>query len=270
VSLRIALAGVAAVVLVASACGGHGAQRKAVTAYIQQVNGIQIAMRAPLTSVEKAYKAFGRKNGPTLAQIEPRLVRAELTIRRIGKRLRALHPPPDAQKLHRLLVRLVTQEAEVAHEVVLLAQFSPRFTAALGPLGPASEQLQTSFKHAKKAKDQADALDAYAVSVGGVLTKLRAVKAPPAFVPTLESQRSTLERVRATALDLATGLRKNKQAALPTLIQRFTNAGRAGQGLAAQKARIAAIKAYNARIAGLAALAGRISTERSRIDTRLG
>lgn len=268
--LRIALAGVAAVVLVASACGGNGGQRKAVTDYIQQVNGIQIAMRGPLISVQKAYKAFGRKNGPTLVQVEPRLVRAELTIRRIGKRLRALHPPPDAQKLHRMLVRLVTQEAEVAHEVVLLAQFSPRFTAALGPLAPASKQLQASFKHAKKAKDQAAALEAYAASVGGVLTRLRAVKAPPAFVPTLESQRSTLTRVRTTALGLAAGLRKNQQAALPTLIQRFTNAGRAGQGLAAQKARIAAIKAYNARIAGLAALAGQISTERSRIDTRLG
>jgi hypothetical protein len=270
VPLRIALAGVAAVVLVASACGGHGAQRKAVTDYIQEVNGIQLAMRAPLISVQKAYKAFGRKNGPTLAQVEPRLVRAEATIRRVGTRLRALHPPPDAQKLHRLLLRLVTQEAEVAHEVVLLAQFSPRFTAALGPLGPASKQLQASFKTAKKAKEQASALDAYASSVGGVLTGLRSVKAPPAFVPTLESQRSTLERVRATALALAAGLKKNQQAALPTLIQQFTNAGRAGQGLAAQEARIAAIKAYNARIAALSVLAGQISKERSRIDTRLG
>jgi hypothetical protein len=270
VPLRVALAASAVVLLVSACGGGHGAQRKAVSDYIQQVNNVQIAMRAPLIAVQKAYKDFGRKNGPTLAKIEPRLARAEVTIRGIEKRLRALRPPPDAQKLHSLLVRLVSQEAEVAHEVVLLAQFSPRFTAALSPLAPASRKLQAAFKGAKKAKTQAKALDAYAVDLAGVLVKLSSVEAPPAFLPTLESQKATLERVRATAIELADGLRKNRRAVLPTLIQRFTNAGLGGQGLAAQRARIAAIKAYNRRIADLAALARQVDNERVRLDKSLG
>jgi len=269
VSLRVALAALAVVLLVSS-CGGSGARRKAVTDYIHQVNSVQIAMRAPLISVQKAYKDFGRKNGPTLAKIEPRLVRAEATIRGMVKQLEALQPPPDARKLHALLVRLVSQEAEVAHEVVLLAQFSPRFSAALRPLAPASAKLRAAFKGAKKAKTQADALDAYAVALAGVLAKLRSVEAPPAFVPSLESERATLTRVRTTAIELADGLRKNRRALLPTLIQRFTNAGLASQGLAAQRARIAAIVAYNRRIADLAALARQVDTERVRLDRSLG
>jgi hypothetical protein len=269
VPLRIALAAVAVVLLVA-ACGGSGAQRRAVSTYIQQVDNVQLGLKAPLLSVQKAYRDFGRKNGPTLAQVEPRLARAEVTIRRVGTRLKALHPPPDAQKLQTLLVRLVTQEAEVAHEVVLLAQFSPRFSAALRPLAPASLTLRASFKAAKKAKEQADALDAYAAALAGVLDKLRSITAPPAFLPTLESQRTTLARVRTSAIALATGLRKNQRAALPTLIQRFTNAGLASQTLAAQRARIAAIKAYNGRIADLAALARQIDNERARLDAKLG
>jgi hypothetical protein len=240
-----------------------------VSDYIQQVNHIQLAMRVPLIAVQKAYRDFGRKNGPSLAQVEPRLARAEVTIRRLELRLEAVQPPPDAKKLQALLVQLVGREAEAAHEMVLLAQFSPRFSAALRPLAPASKNLRTAFKGATKAKTQADALDAYAATVASVLRRLRAVEAPPAFKPTLESQRTTLERVRKSATDLADGLRANRRAALPSLIQRFTNAGLVGQGLAAQRARIAAIKAYNKRIADLAALARRVNTERLRLDKNL-
>jgi hypothetical protein len=57
---------------------------------------------------------------------------------------------------------------------------------------------------------------------------------------------------------------------LPTLIQRFTNAGLASQGLAAQKARIAAIKAYNTRVSDLGALGHQIDLERVRLQKLLG
>jgi hypothetical protein len=269
VPLRVALAA-SAVVLLVSACGGNSARRHAVSDYIDQVNRVQIAMRAPLNSVQKAYRDFGRKNGPSLTKETPRLVRAESTIQQVDKRLRALKPPPDAHKLHVLLVRLVDQEAEVAHELVLLALFSPRFSAALQPLGAASQTLQASFKGAKKAKTQADALDVYAVSLAAVLAKLKQLEAPPAFVPTLVAQKRTLATVRTSAIELADGLRKNRRAVLPTLIQRFTNAGLSNQSLTAQRARIAAIEAYNKRIADLSALARRVNTERLRLDKSLG
>ena len=259
-----------AVVVLASGCGGHSKQRAAVSTYFTQVDNVQLALRAPLLAVEQAYKDFGRKNGPTLTQIEPRLVRAEVTLREVGKRMRALQPPPDARTLHAMLVRLVNDESEIGHEMVQLAEFSPRFSTALAPLSPAGARLRAGFKSAKKATAQAEALDAYADALAGVLRKLRALEAPPAFVPTLESQRRTLGQVRATALSLAEGLRANRRTGLPALIQRFTNAGLASRSLAAQKARIAAITAYNNRITALDRLARQIDLERVRLQKRLG
>lgn len=259
-----------AVVLLVSACGGHQARRNAVTKYINQVNATQVAMRQQLLAVERAYRDFGRKHGPKLAQMEPRLAHSETTIRAVGRRLKALHPPPDARKLQTLLVRLVTDETEVAHELVQLAQFSPRFSAALAPLAPASRDLRAAFKRAKKATQQADALDAYAVVLSDVLHRLQPLVAPPAFAPALTSQRTTLAQVRTSALALADGLRKKRRAALPTLIQRFTNAGLGSQALGEQRARIAAIKAYNGRVDQLSTLGREIDTERVRLAKALG
>jgi hypothetical protein len=260
-----------AVVLLVSACGnGHKARRNAVTDYINRVNAAQVSMRKQLVAVERAYSDFGKKGGPSIAKIEPRLAQSERTIRGVGRRIKALDPPPDARKLHSLLVRLVSQEAQVAHELVQLAQFSPRFSAALRPLGPAGAALREAFKTAKKAKEQATALDVYAAALSGVLKRLSSVHAPPAFEPALISQETSLGRIHTTAVELAAGLRDKKQsAALPRLIQRFTNAGNASQSVAEQKTRIAAIEAYNARVSGLATLGHAIDKERVRLQDAL-
>jgi hypothetical protein len=267
---RVALAAVAVVLLVSGCGGGHKARRNAVTDYINRVNATQVGMRTQLLAVERAYRDFGRKKGPTLAQLEPRLAKAERTIRVLQRHVKALRPPPDAQKLHVLLLQLVADERGVAHELVQLAQFSPRFSAALAPLAPAGVALRDSFKKATKAKTQADALDAYAVAIAGVLDRLRPVQAPPAFQPALASQRASLTHVRASAIALADGLRKKNRVGLPKLIQSFTNAGLASQSLAEQRARIAAITAYNGRIDELANVGHQIDLERVRLEKALG
>src|SRR4051812_35473139 len=193
-------------------------------------------MRKQLIAVERAYRDFGRKKGPSLAIIEPRLARSESTIRGVERRLDKLKPPPDARKLHALLVQLVDKEAGVAHELVQLAQFSPRFSAALQPLGPAGKALRESFRTAKKASAQAAGLDAYVAALTVVLRRLQPVVAPPAFAPALASQKASLVHVRATAVALAAGLRSKKRTDLALLIQRFTNAGIASQSVAEQQA----------------------------------
>jgi hypothetical protein len=268
VPLRVALAAIA-VLLLASACGGKSERRDAVVAYIREVNAVQNTMRRPLLQVVRAYRDFGRKGGPSLEKLEPRLARSETTIRAVDRRLKRLTPPPDARELHVLLVRLVGSEAQVAREVVQLARFAPRFSAALTPLAPASKKLRGSFTSATKARDQADALDAYSAALATVLVRLRPLEAPPAFAPALAGQRSTLTRVRTSALALSAGLRANKRAALPTLIERFTNAGLASQSLSAQRARIAAIEGYNSRVKQLDALARKVDRERLRLEKDL-
>jgi hypothetical protein len=266
--MRLALAGLTVLLLV-SACGG-GNRREPVVGYIDEVNRVQSEMRRPLLQVVRAYRDFGRKHGPTLAKLEPRLARSEATIRRVDRKLRRLQPPPDARRLHALLLQLVRAEGDVAHEVVQLAQFAPRFSAALSPLRPASQQLRASFAAAKKATDQAKALDLYAAALSGVLDRLRPLEAPPAFAPALAGQRTTLRGVQASATKLADGLRKKDRAALPTLIQQFTNAGLATRSVSAQRARIAAIKGYNSRVARLNALARKIDRERVKLEKKVG
>jgi hypothetical protein len=271
VVLRLALAAVG-IVLLASACGGDARkqQREDLTTYITKVNRTQIQMRKPLLQVEKAYRDFGKKNGPSLTKLEPRLQQSAATMHMLDRKLRALHPPADAKRLHVLILQLVAEEGRIADEVLELAQFAPRFAVALQPLAPASTALRASFKNAKTARAQADALDAYAVALDGVLEHLRPLKAPPAFAPTLSSQRDTIAGVRASAAALSKGLRQNRRAALPTLIQRFTNAGIANQQLAAQKARIAAIKAYNKRVDSIVLLAHKVDRERLRLGKAFG
>lgn len=269
-AIRLVLSAVA-LVLLAAACGGDNNKRRdSLQAYITQVNAAQVKMRKPLLQVERAYRDFGRKKGSTLTAIEPRLAKSAVTMHGLERKLRALRPPPDAKHLHALILQLVHAEGEIAGEIVGLAQFAPRFSAALTPLASAGRNLHDAFKGAKTAKAQAVALDAYAAALAGVLERLRPLHAPPALEPTLSSQRSTLARVRTSATELADGLRKNRRVALPTLIQRFTNAGLANQGLAAQKARIAAIKAYNHRVANLVTLARRVDRERLRLEKQFG
>jgi hypothetical protein len=227
-------------------------------------------MRRPLLQVDKAFRDFGRKKGQPLSKLTPRLEQSERTLATLRRKLRAVDTPPDARRMQSLLVRLVGQEAGLAHEVVLLAHFGPSFSGALRPLSPATRDLRTAFGKAKTAKAQADALDAYVSALAVVLKRLRPLEAPSALEPALASQRATLAQVRNSAIALSKGLRAKRTIGLPTLIQRFTNAGNASQSLVAQRARITAITAYNARVAELAALARKIDRERLRIEKQFG
>jgi hypothetical protein len=265
VALRLGLTAVA-VVLLAAACGGGNERRDAVESYITQVNAVQAKLRKPLLAVEKAYRDFGSKKGPPIAKLTPRLATSAATMHTLDRRMDALQPPKDAQKLHALIVQLVDSETEIADEVVELARFAPQYAAALQPLATAGQELRDGFGKSKTAKAQADVLDAYAVALAEVLKGLQPLKPPPAYVPSVASQRSAVERVRTTALALADGLRKNKTKALPTLIQSFTNAGIENQSVAAQRARIAAIKSYNRRVVGLVSLARKVDAERLRLE----
>ena len=77
----------------------------------------------------------------------------------------------------------------------------------LGELTKARQQIAK----AKTAKQQSAALDAYSASLTRVLSRMAPIDAPPAFAPTLESQRSAVTRVRDSAVALSHGLRNNNR-----------------------------------------------------------
>jgi len=296
-------AGVAAVVLVlalvVSGCGGSGgasksARRKAATQYIERVDTVEQQLRYPLLKVEKTYRAFTTK-ASTLKGSAPKLAAAEATLHTLQTRLSLIDAPPDAKRLRTLLVRLTAAETELAHELTTLAVFLPAYVAGLRPLGPANARLKTSLaaitapkpkpvpkKELKAARAaytqavdaaaaaQAAALGTYLVSVATVQANLRRLRPPPALAPAFRTQVSTLARVSASGTALVAALRAKRFKQVAPLDRDFRAAAAASSSLSAQRAQIAAVKAYNARVRAVGSLAQQVDGERARIQKLLG
>lgn len=270
-ALRLGLAA-AAICCLAAACGGgkSTARRDAVASYILRVDAIEQRLAKPLLDVSKANRDFaGAKAASPASRRE--LVQAEATIGRLGRRLRALNPPPDAAHLHALLLAFVAREEQIASEVADLAVFIPAFDAALKPILPAGAALRQVLARTKAtAAEKAAALDGYNAALEPVIAKLEGLRPPPASRPVWSEQIATLKGVRAAVGALAAGLRANRAAAIPALLHRLSEAAVANRSVAAQKAQIAAVKAYDAKVKSLNALGSRISDEEARLQKQLG
>jgi hypothetical protein len=234
------------------------------------VDAIEQRLQKPLLDVSKANRDFSKKGtGSPAARRE--LVRAEATIQRLARRLEAVKAPPDATHLRALLLAFVAREEAIGAEVVQLATFIPAFGAALAPLVPASAAVKRVLAaKTANATAKAAALDRYGAALGPIVEKLRALRPPPASRPVWAQQTATLEKVRAAEGALADALRRNQSAAIPGLLHRLSEAAAGNQTLAAQRAQIAAVVAYNARVKSLNTLGSRISDEEARLQRSLG
>jgi hypothetical protein len=282
---------------VAAGCGGHSsdaAQRKAVTAYIERVDAVEQQLRYPLLKIERTYQAFSAHPG-TLKKYAPQFATAEATLHTLQTRLQLIDPPPDARRLRTLLVGLIGAQAGLAHELTLLVNFLPAYSTALQPLGSADVQLKKSLaavavappKPVKPAElkaaqaayrqavtaaaaGQAAAINTYLLEVAKVLAGLRGLRPPPAMAPAYRTQVATLGRVRATGTALVVALERKQYARVAALDRSFQQAASASTSLAAQRAQIAAVKAYNARVQAVGSLALRVDGERARLQKKLG
>jgi hypothetical protein len=295
----VAAAAVLVLALAVSGCGGSSgasksARRKAVTQYIQRVDTVEQQLRYPLLKVERTYKAFTTK-ASTLKGSAPKLAGAEATLHTLQTRLSLIDAPPDAKRLRVLLVRLTVAETELAHELTTLAVFLPAYVAALRPLGPADAQLKKSLsaitvpkpkpvpkKQLKAARaaytraidaaaaTQAAALGTYLASVASVQARLHGLRPPPALAPAYLTQVSTLAQVRVSGTALVAALHAKQFKRIAPLDRSFRAAAAASSSLAAQRAQIAAVKAYNARVRAVGSLAQQVDGERARIQKLLG
>ena len=182
-----------------------------------------------------------------------------------------MKPPPDAAHLHALLLAFVAHEESIAGEVVQLATFVPAFDATLQELAPASTAVKAVLA-AKTATvaDKAAALDRYGAALTPIIRQLKALHPPLASRPVWSQQTATLVSVRAAATALAEALRQNQGAAVPALLHRLSEAAAGNQTLAAQRAQIAAVVAYNDRVKSLNTLGSKISDEEARLQRSLG
>lgn len=263
------------------------------TQYINGVNVVERDLRAPLLQIESTYRSFSAHGA--LQSAVPRFARAETTLHTLHARLAKIDAPPDAQQLRGRLLRFVDAEAELAHELTLLAAFLPRFSTVLQPLAPADKQLQkalaavpvpkpTSVPKAQlkaaraayqsavaaAAADQAAALETYVGEIEKVQDGLRRLHPPPAMAPAYRTQLLTLTRVAGTGKALVTALRAKKYAQVAMLDRQFQKAATTSTSLSAQREQIAAVKAYNARVRAVDALAVGVDNERVRLQKTLG
>jgi hypothetical protein len=264
--MTIRVAAVAAAVVLLGGCGNDHAGRHAVAAYVSEVNRVELLLKGPLLELQRTNARFSTK---TPAKAHARAVNARRTIIRLQRVLKELHPPKEAVRLHAQLLALVAAELDLAREVESLSVFLPRISAALASMGAIQTQLNTALKHSRGRAAQARALEAYAHALEAPVQDLRALDPPPISRPVRDGQLATLEHVRAIALELAGALRSHADARLPALERRFLLAARSNETVTAQRARIAAIVAYNKRVITLGTLATRVQKERTRLDRTL-
>jgi hypothetical protein len=267
-SLRLAL-GVVAIVVLAGGCGGNDDRRDAVADYIDDANAIQRELRVPIAGAARVYADFSSGDAD-LVEVQPRLARSRRLFRRLERRLERLHPPPDARRLHSLLLGLVGAQAEIARDIERVAGFVPRFEQHRNPLRSAERRLRAALAANRRADSDAAALDRYGRDVGAVLRGLAALQPPPVVAAAHQAQVDTLTKVRRGAAALAKAIRDGNVELLPTRFQQLAAAARGSQSLAAQRSHIAAVKLYNRRVSALTGLERAVNRERSRLQRTLG
>ena len=266
-------------------------QRKAVAAYIDTVNLIQNQMHIQLTKVSLAYRdlaagSLRRKDAPA------ELGAAAATLTRLDRRLIATPAPPQAAKLRSLLIKLIAQQAALTREVQQLAIFTPRFSlfvkrlrsisarfnSAMGAVAQpkrtavhgtraqvAAAQRAYQAQQDAAAAAQATAIDAYVGGIGGLLKQLDTMTAPAVVAPTFDAEARSLHDITVTGAQLSAELRTPHRVHLNERIRAFTLAGREAGNVAAQRAQIAAVRAYNHRAHAVGTTSSAVQNELVRL-----
>jgi hypothetical protein len=276
-----AYATAAGVAVAVAGCGGHTpTQRPAVADYIDQVNVIEKQLQKPFQAVTRAGSKFASNKGSASAAHQERsLVGALRQIRSERGRLSALVAPRPAARLHRLLLALIDGEAGMTSELSRLVAFLPRFTSILSSLSPATGKLQSALRVttplgfgaagvSAELAAKANALTKYQFALYHVVKLLERLSPPALSRPQFVTQIKTLEAMQSSAGRLAHALGTGQSNVAP-LLHAFDKAAAGNQSVAAQRAQIAAIKAYDARAAKLSKLAQQAEIERTRLANSL-
>lgn len=266
-------------------CGSHATSaRPGVAAYINQVNLIEKQLTKPFQAVTNAGSQFASTQGTGAGHLSPKnqeraLIRALRQIRRYGHRLAQIPAPAQAAHLRRLLLRLVNGEAGMTTELAKLVAFLPRFSSILKSLGPATSKLQAALRVTQplgfgvagvdaELAVKAKALHTYEFTLFHTVKRLERLDPPALSMPQYRTQVHTLERMQSSAGKLANAL-AGGQSDVGALLKAFDTAAAGNQTVTAQRAQIAAIKAYDARAKRLDKLAQAVELERARLDRKL-
>lgn len=237
-------------------------RRAAVAQYIARVGRIQIAMNKRVRAVDASYKRFAKQPG-TLGKRVAEYGRAEKTLADLRDSLARVAPPPDARKLHRLLVRLADQNVHVASLVTGLAAYLPALSSAQAPLRDAVLRLRAAVSAAKTATVQAAAFAEYSATARTIAGRVAVLPAPKPFVPARDAEAKQLRRLADLASDIGSALRAKQLKQAQTLVGELATAQTQTSVVRAQRA---AALAYNADLQAITTTAKAIEKERRRLE----
>lgn len=264
----VAICAALAALLALAACGGTGARRHAVSAYIEKVNDIQKEMQRPLLNVTYTYRTYGRKGTPLTKSIVG-LRAAVQTLVGLHARIAELDPPPDAKVLHSGLLLFSSRETAFAREVLGFAQYVPAFRLAIEPLAAINASFRAALASAKGPVRQAKVLERYLAALEPVVADVARLRPPPILTPLHKNQLASLVGVQHAAAALAQALRRQDTADLGALLRRFETASQSASTVRAQRAQIAAVRSYNKRLFEIRSIASRVEHDRVVLNDRL-
>jgi hypothetical protein len=162
----------------------------------------------------------------------------------------------------------VHDEWRLAHEYVLLARYDPPSREALARAAKAGARLRADLKGERKPSPQADALATYAGALDEVVRSLERLHPPPVVAAqhriSVRTYRDTAAAARATAAALRRGSPATKE------LHDLQVAVASGSTLPAQRARRAAVVAFNQRVARVGRLVAQVQRERNRLQRAYG
>jgi len=243
--------------LAVSGCGSS--KNEALKRYVQQVNAVASGMRFELGQVAAVNASF--RTSADLAALAPKFARAQRSLGTFAARLAALAPPPEAKPVATTLAKLVSVERALVTELHRFAVFLPAFRKALAPYSRAVAAFQKAARVVKTAKEEASVVDVYANALSQPLAALAQLSPPAVLAPTYMTQVSLLRSSRTTALSLAAALRAGRAARAHALLVHLSQIAVSGGSLSAQRAQIAAVRAYDAEVARATTLQNRAQLE---------
>jgi hypothetical protein len=270
--------------LTLSACGADQTRSQRLASYARSVNRVEARLAKPYEAVSQVGSAFvtdearltryGTGNAAIERPLERRLTVALREMLRLRGEVASIRPPRPAARLQPMLLKLVDDESVLTRQLRKMIRFLPGFAQALRSLPPATRKLQSSLAasasgNVSAALDRkAAALREYRRALAIVLARLRRLRPPAVSLPEYLAQVRSLEALRRTAAGLAFALTRN-QSEIAVELQRFDQAAVAANSKSTQRAEIAAIRAYDARVRELSSLQGQIQAGQERIDAGL-
>jgi len=264
------LAGLAVIVLL-TACGGGGnhpsPSRAAVKAYLTHVNDIEFRMQLPLSQVASATAAFGHARYSS--ELTASLAAAQNTLLDLYAQLVLIKPPPQARKLHSMLLTLVQRQASLADQLRGLTIFNPAFASILRPLVTANVKTAKALRATKKPAVVAAAIHSYRLTIHRIIPRVRKLQPPKVERPLYTAQLTRLAALDEQLAQLEQAVGAHDLTALAQAEHAVSVASVSSDTRANQLAQRAAVLAFNARVASVKALSRQVQLERDRLQVSL-